>query len=306
MKERDALAVAALTSITWGLTGIFVRLLPGLTPLAITAGRLLVGLVAALPLLLFVRGMRGKLRQTLAQPLAYVLALLLAAYYLLATAAFQMAPVAEAALLLNTPPLFVLAFRWIRGTAPARTEIGGAVLALLGMALILGPKMSFSRGGTDHALLGHLCAIAAAAMTALYATLYRDLSHKRRAPDAAAVSVLTFAAGSGALTFLLALSTAPTGLSSLDAGAAAVLLGLGVISTAIPTFCFALVSRQLPPMVTATISLFIPLFAGLFAYLILGETISSLFVAGCVLVLGGAVLIIRQSRSADTRKDNDI
>ena len=130
MKERNALAVAALTSITWGLTGIFVRRLPGLTPQAITAGRLLVGLAAALPLLLAWRGMRGKFVQVLAQPLAYVLALLLAAYYLLATAAFQMAPVAEAALLLNTPPIFVLAFRWIRGTAPARTEVGGAALII--------------------------------------------------------------------------------------------------------------------------------------------------------------------------------
>lgn len=296
MNERNALAVAALTSITWGLTGIFVRLLPGLSPLAITAGRLLIGLATVLPLLLVLRDTRRKLIPVLAQPLAYVLALLLAGYYLLATAAFQMAPVAEAALLLNTPPLFVLAFRWVRGTAPARAEVGGALLALAGMSLILGPNISLTGETSDLALLGHLCAICAAALTALYASIYRALSDRNRAPDAAGVAALTFAIGSAILILVLSQSATPSGLFSLDCARLWVLLGLGVISTAIPTVCFALVSRRLPPMVTATISLFIPLFAGFFAFLILGETISLLFVAGCVLVLGGATMIIRQNR----------
>jgi drug/metabolite transporter (DMT)-like permease len=89
-----------------GLTGIFVRLLPSLSPLTVTAGRLFVALTVVLPILGLFRESRQSFKSAMGRPIAYVLALLLAGYYLLATAAFQMAPVAEVALLLSTPPLF--------------------------------------------------------------------------------------------------------------------------------------------------------------------------------------------------------
>lgn len=307
MKERHALAVAALTSITWGLTGVFVRLLPAWSPLTVTAGRLLIALAAALPFLALLPGTRRGLRAALGQPVAYFLATLLAGYYLLATAAFQMAPVAEAALLLNTPPLFVMGFRWLQGRPPVRAEIGGALLALCGMSIILLPKMSFSGETSVNQLSGHLCAICAAALTALYATFYRASSERARPPDAGAVAVLTFAIGSTILFVVLALfpetmsSIGAARLAALSARDISVLLALGVISTAIPTLGFAQASKRLPAIVTSMISLFIPLFSGFFAFLILGETISSWFVVGCLLVLGGAATIIRQSR-ATTRQ----
>jgi drug/metabolite transporter, DME family len=302
LTKRSALAVAAMTSITWGFTGIFVRLLPGLSPLTITAGRLVIGLAAVLPLVLMFRETRSSLKAALVHPVAYVLALLLAGYYLLATAAFQLAPVAEAALLISTPPLFVLALRWAQGKLPAPSEIGGALLAIGGMALILVPKMSFSGAASMHPahhLYGHLCALGAAALAAFYASTYRVLAEQGRAPEASGVSVLTFAIGAVALILMLALAPTPTGLSRLTGTTVLVLLGLGVLSTAVPTFGFALASKRLPAIVTATISLFVPLFSGLFAYLILGETISLWFVLGCLLVLGGVAMIIRQSRATN-------
>ena len=95
----------------WGLTGIFVRLLPGMSPLAVTTGRLSGALVVALPFFAISDARRSSLRLAVKKPVAYALASLLVGYYLLATAAFQLSPVAEVALLLSTPPLFVLASR---------------------------------------------------------------------------------------------------------------------------------------------------------------------------------------------------
>lgn len=292
------MAVAALTSLTWGLTGIFVRLLPSFSPLAITAGRLMIGLAAVLPVFILLRDRRRGLIAALQHPVAYVLAVLMAGYYLLATAAFQLAPVAEVALLISTTPLFVLALRWVRGTLPARSEIGGSLLALGGMALILVPKMSFSGEAAVQHFYGDLWALCSAVLAAFYASIYRVLSERGRAPDASGVSVLTFVIGSVILILALALtpgSSGWSGSSGLDGTALWVLLGLGVLSTAIPTLGFAIASRRLPPMVTATILLFVPVFAGLFAYVLLGETISLLFIAGCFLVLGGVAMILRQS-----------
>ncbi len=293
--ERTALLVAAVTSLTWGLTGIFVRRLPSFSPLTITTGRLLIGLAAAIPLLLALGDTRRGVLAALKQPVAYLLALLLAGYYLLATAAFQMAPVADVALLISTTPLFVLAIRWLRGRPPARAEIGGALLAMGGMAVILAPRMSFSVEAPVHQVYGHFFAICAAALTAIYASIYQIVSERNRAPDASGVSVLTFALGSAILISMLALTPSPSGLPNVTGSAVLTFLALGVLSTAIPTFGFAIASKRLPPIVTATISLFVPPFAGLFAFLILGEAITALFLFGCVLVLGGVAMIIRTS-----------
>jgi EamA domain-containing membrane protein RarD len=48
--ERNAVAAAGLTAVMWGLAGIFVWLLPPVSPLAVTTGRLLVALIVALPI----------------------------------------------------------------------------------------------------------------------------------------------------------------------------------------------------------------------------------------------------------------
>ena len=66
------------------------------------------------------------------------------------------------------------------------------------------------------------------------------------------------------LALMVGLAPVPSGWDTLNGHALLVFLGLGVLSTAIPTIGFAVASKRLPAVVTATISLFIPLFAGLF------------------------------------------
>lgn len=299
--QRNTLIAAGLTSLMWGLTGIFVRLLPSLPPLTVTAGRLLVALVVVLPTLGLFRSSRQSFKSALKRPIAHVLALLLAGYYLLATAAFQMAPVAEVALLLSTPPLFVLSFRRIRGDIPNHTEIAGALLAVAGIGLILAPRMSFAGDGPIHHITGNILAVCAAGLTALYAYTYRILHERGAAPETIGVSLLTFTSGSVILVLMVSFAPTPSGVDTLNGHALLVFLGLGVLSTAIPSLGFALASKRLPAVVTATISLFIPLFAGLFAFLILGEKLSPMFLPGGILVLGGIAMILRQGRG----KTND-
>jgi len=144
--ERSAVLAAALTAVMWGLTGIFVRLLPRVSPFAITTGRLMGALVVALPIFVISRAKRSDLKVALKKPVAYALASLLTGYYLLATTAFQLAPVAEVALLLSTPPPFVLALRRIRADVPTVREVLGAGLAVAGIALILVPSTDSHRG----------------------------------------------------------------------------------------------------------------------------------------------------------------
>jgi drug/metabolite transporter (DMT)-like permease len=169
--ERTAVVAAGLTAVMWGLTGIFVRLLADVSPFAVTTGRLLIALAVTLPILAISDATRLRAKVALRNPFAYALASLLAAYYLLATAAFQLAPVAEVALLLSTTPLFVLALRRMTGDDPMVFEMLGAGMAVVGISLILGPRLTPTETFAIDRLIGDVLAICAAVLTALYAYL---------------------------------------------------------------------------------------------------------------------------------------
>jgi drug/metabolite transporter, DME family len=292
--ERNLLLLAAITSITWGMTGIFVRLLPSVPFLTIATGRLVIALLVVLPPLFLFYIKQHNFKKSLITPSSYVLATFLIGYYLLATIAFQLAPVAEVALLLSTPPIFILIFQKIRGIASSRSEIIGALLAVFGVAIILSPKVhSIQNQYTSH-FLGDIIAICAAFLTAIYAYLYRLLAEREQAPESSGVSILTFAIGSFILSLIVILMPSPSEINTLDKNDIFIFLGLGVISTAIPTLGFAIVSKKLPAIITSMISLFIPLFSAIFAYLILKEELSIIFFIGCTFVLGGVAIIMNK------------
>ena len=90
--------------------------------------------------------MRRALGVVAKQASAYALASLLVGYYLLATAAFQLAPVAEVAVLLSTSPVFVLSIRRLRGEPVRRRQAAGALLALSGIAIVVAPGRAILDG----------------------------------------------------------------------------------------------------------------------------------------------------------------
>lgn len=282
--DSQALAAAGLTAALWGLTGIFVRLLPPVAPEAVAAGRLLVSLAAVLPLLALSARLRQDVGRALIRPVAWGLALLLVGYYLAATAAFQIMPVAEVALLLSTSPLFVLAFRRLGRQRSTGRELGGALVALFGMGVVLAPRLALS-GDMGH-LRGDALALLAAALTAGYAWLFRRQADQAAAPGSIGVTLLTFLAGSLVLVGSATAREALPGLTTTPAQIS-LLLGLGFLCTAIPSLGFAYASRHLPAVASASILLLIPLFAALFAYLLLGEALPPSMPLGGALVLGG-------------------
>lgn len=296
----QALGAAALTAIAWGLTGIFVFLLPPVSAFYIAGGRLLLGLACVLPMLASAPA-RHALCNAMGRPVAYLFAALLSAYYLFATSGFQHAPVAEVALLLCVAPIFVLMLRRLRGDVPTRMELGGALLALIGLAWILAPRLAGGDSEHENHLLGDLLAIAAAACTALYADAYARLHKQGLSPDPLGTTCLTLIVGSMVLLGLAwgFAEPLPAALSS-DMGALWLLLGLGVLCTGIPSMSFAYASKHLPPLVTATISLLIPVFAALFAALFLDQHLPLSMLPGSLVLLGGVALVLYGSRANPT------
>jgi drug/metabolite transporter, DME family len=106
---------------------------------------------------------------------------------------------------------------------------------------------------------------------------------------------MTFALGSVALIAIGCLIPTTVSLATFSGANLLIFVGLAILCTAIPSFAFAFASERLPSVVTATISLLIPLFAGAFAFVILGEKVPSTAIPGSVLVVAGIVIILRQN-----------
>ena len=296
MNDKRALIASLATAMMWALTGVLIKSVPSLSPMVITGARLAIGLLAVLPLVAYFPAARKGLRSALFNLQAYKLAVLMVAYYVLATAAFQTAPVAEVALLISTSPLFVLIFRRIKGAIPTRNELVGAVIAFAGLAIIFIPKMNFIGTTQSSHLLGQLLSLGAAVVTALYAFLYRSLAGRPSSPDTLSVSLLTFIVGNMILGLLLGLGSSTLESHVFDVRTLVVLVSLGVLCTAVPTVGFAFAAKHLPALVTATISLLVPFLAGILAYFMLGERLSPTFIPGGIFVILGIVLILRKGQ----------
>ena len=106
---------------------------------------------------------------------------------------------------------------------------------------------------------------------------------------------MTFALGSVALIAVGWVLPTTISLTPFSGANLLIFVGLAILCTAIPSFAFAFASARLPSVVTAAISLLIPLFAAAFAFVILRERVSSTAIFGSVLVVAGVVMILRPS-----------
>lgn len=292
----SALLLVFISSIAWGLTGVLIKLLPSVSPFTLTYHRLLIAIFVSLPIILFLYRKKLEKFKSLKNPFTWVLSSLMVGYYLTATAAFQLAPVAEVSLLLTISPLFVLILRYILGQKNQKHEYFGAVLAFIGVTYILIPNISLSSELLMKHLLGNTFSILSAVLTACYATLYRSLYLKGSEPDTLIVSLITLALGSAVL---FGFREPSIFLSAEDIGwkNKQIYLLLGIFCTAVPTIGFAIASKKLPPVITASTSLLILIIASTFAYFILNEVIPKTMVFGSFIILIGLGIML-------TRGDN--
>ena len=305
--NRQALFFAVLTMATWGAAGSFVRLLTAplasaapFVSLSILGGRLALAFVLLAVLLLVV--WRNDWRETVApalkRPPTWAGAALQFVYYALAVAAFTWSPISEIALCASTAPLWVLLIRKLRGQIVTATETAGAFVALSGVAVIVLPRLleppeTAAADPFPHRLWGDALSLLSALTTAIYALFQRREANRGAPLEPRALSLAAFAFGVPLLVFLrpvtpqMLLAPATVGL----------FLGLAAFTTVLPTLAFAWASRRLPPVMTATIALLLPVFATSYAAVVLRETPSWTLLPGGFLVICGLLLILRPAKT---------
>ncbi|MBW4580269.1 MAG: DMT family transporter [Tildeniella nuda ZEHNDER 1965/U140] len=296
--NSQGLIAALCATATWGMVGVFVRWLPGWSPFAVLAGRFLVATATMLPILFVASSVRHDLTRSLRTPLIWGLSLPAIGSYVLGTTAFQMAPVGEVTLLFTTSPLFIIAYKYLVHLPIKRTEGLGMLLATAGVCLIMVPQLSTDQTVSWQTIAGYLLALSAAGLLSLYVFWLNVLTQQKIAPKSIEVVFLTCLLGS-ILSLLCEIFFSKLSIgSSIDERAILVLLGLGILSTVLPFWCYTVAVQRLPIVLATAILLLEPMFAVLFASIALQEIPSLWFGMGSVLILWGLLLIAREASAA--------
>jgi drug/metabolite transporter (DMT)-like permease len=293
--DSQGLIAALCATATWGMTGIFVRWLPGWSPFLILVGRFLVAIAVLLPFLLLLPGQRQSLLRASFNPLVWGLSLPVIGASILGITAFQMAPVGEATLLFRTSPLFIIGYKWVTRSPVKKGETVGIFLAAVGVSLILLPKLSRDSATSWDAIAGYLMALGAASFVAVYASWLNALAKQNSAPESIHIVVATLILGS-ILSFFCAilLSNLSIGVD-LSRQVILVFLEWGILATALPLFCYSVAAQRLPIVLSTAMLLLEPVFAVLFAAIALQEIPSLWFGIGSLFVCRGLLLIARES-----------
>jgi len=289
--RRTAILFAAIAVTGWGLTGVFVRLVPSFPATFITSSRQLIALVCMLPAL---SRRTSEILPTIRQGITWRLAVALNAFFFFAVLGFQRATVSEVTLFIATAPVWILIAHSITGARIRRREWIGAGIALSGVAIMTLPRISFVGAAQQQHVLGEFLALFAAMGSAGYAAQFRT-AHLREDVNISPTVVTAFSFALGGTGLLLAnalLGKVPIA-AAFQPRNAAILIAIGVLSTAVPSFTFAKASQALPAVVTTTTQLMIPVLGTIFAAIVLREWPPLLVIPGGALFLFGTFYTLR-------------
>jgi drug/metabolite transporter (DMT)-like permease len=281
------------SALVWGTLHPVGKVLlnAGLTPTQLALIRLVLGALAMF-LVLAVFGRLSRLARQPRRELALVAGLGLIGYFTsmrLSLGALTFLPAAMNSLLSNASPLFVVVLTPLMlRQRPSRAALAGVPIGWVGVALL-----TQSGGGPTGQV--PIEGIALALLAALTWSLFIVLARRAMARLDAVQATLVGCAAS--VPPLLALALAEGGLERLLELSPAVIWGLlwlGLVATGVTFLIWNVALRRMPAASVAAYGYLVPVFALLFAVLLLGEYPSPLFLLGAALVLIGLVAAQRQ------------
>jgi len=198
--------------------------------------------------------------------------------------------VATATLLANLAPIFVVlaVWLWLR-EQPGLRFISGLTMAIAGIALLVGGDFQLS----GKALLGDALGV----MTAMFYAAYQ-LTVTRLRSTAATSRVMAWSGMVAAAALLPVALISGEQFLPMTAAGWIKLVGLAVIAQVAGQSLITYAMAHLPATFSSVGLLLQPVMAALFAWVLLGETLAALQIAGGMLVLAGIRIAHQSSRQA--------
>jgi drug/metabolite transporter (DMT)-like permease len=280
--NRATAGRVGLLALIWGSGFLWIKLgLRGLSPVEVTLARLVLGSAV---LFIVVAVQRGSLPRS---PVLWVHITVAALFanatpYLLFAIGEQHVASATAGMLNATTPLWtvVIALSTRHQRTTTARQVAGLVIGFSGAVLIFSPWQT--AGGL--ASVGAIACLAAAASYAIsYVYMDRFLARRGIGP------VVLSACQLGAASVLLAIALGVTGAPSprLDATVIASILILGLIGTGVAYVLNYQIIASVGATVASTVTYLLPVVAIILGFLVLGEHVTLLDLAGIALILAG-------------------
>ena len=292
-RALSGLAFAVLSAASFGLSGALARGLldTGWTPGAVSLLRIAIAAVAVLPFgLVAMRGRWHLLRRHVRTVAVYgVVAVALPQFSYFSAVAHM--PVAPALLIEFTAPAAVVVFLWLRhGERPGRVTVAGAVVAALGLLLVLDVL-----SGADLSPVGVAWATMAMLGCATYFLMSGDDTNTLP-PIALAAGGMLVAALSLALLGLVGLLDMHAESVDVDLAGASVpwwvpIVLLGVVTAAISYVAGIAAIRRLGSRLASFVALLEVVSGVLWAWFLLDELPHAVQLLGGVLILAGVVAV---------------
>jgi drug/metabolite transporter (DMT)-like permease len=296
-RGRTGLGLALLSAAAFGTSGAFAAslLAAGWTPgAAVTIRVVIAALVLTPAALLTLRGRYGLLLRE-ARTVAVYGCAAVAGCQLAYFNAVEHLSVAVALLLEYSGALLVVGWLWLRnGQRPRRLTVAGALGSVAGLALVL--ELT---SGADVDLVGVLWGLGAAVGLAVYFVLSAGGDEE----PGDALPPLVVAWGGLAVGGAVLLAAAAVGLLPMSAPRTDVVLldvqvswlvpvlGLSVVAAALAYVTGIVAARLLGAKVASFVGLTEVLFAVAVAWLLLGQELSAVQLAGGALVVAGIALV---------------
>lgn len=292
------LMIGLLASLTFGTSGVLIKPLleAGWSPAAaVTARAGIAGLVLLPVVLVSLRGRWAAVRRARWRILGMGL-IGVAATQLAYFAAIQRIPVSTALLIEYLAPLLLVAFAWATTRRmPRAAVLIGSVVAIGGLVFVIGPGSVAATDGLGVIFAG-LAALGAAVYYVVAARPSDGLP-----PVAFAGLGLMLGALSLGLVGAVGIMPFTATFGPVEAFGGEVawwmpLLIVAVISTAIAYALSITASERLGSRLMSFVGLLEVVFASVFAWLFIGETLTPLQVLGGVLILTGIAFVRSDSR----------
>lgn len=273
-----------LAELGWSLSGIFVRLMPGLDGWQINCWRGYWMSVALLAYLVAVYG-SGAIRKFRDLPL---IALLTSAGFFalgstLYVTSLTLVSTATISVIGASSPIFTgLLSPWITAEKPGLAAWGAAILAMLGVGIIAWDGLE---GGKLIGILVSICVPMSFAGQTLTLRRYRNFD---MVPAICAGGFVTFFVA-GALGFLAGHSGGGFDVSPRNV---AMLAAMGPLQLAIPLIFYAKGAKSVPAVTLSLIVMLDAVINPLWPWLILGETPGRAAFAGGAIIVGAVIISI--------------
>lgn len=258
----------------------------GASPLAIAAARLALAATVVVPLALVRRRAELAALKSRDWLIAGLSGALLAVHFATWIASLQFTSVASSVALVTTNPLWVgLASWWLLRESPSKRTILGIALAAFGTALIILSDLTLAEGALEpgrRPMLGNLLALGGAVAISGYLLVGRRLNLK--------LSLLAYVAivyGAGALAMNLMASGAGQGIQTIPAAA---WLPIALMALGPQLLGHTLINAALRHLSATYVALAIlgePVGSAILAWLLLGESVAPMQLAGFAALLAG-------------------